>query len=655
MIDVLASVTTVYLASICLTVGATLLAWRTGAGATSRWFVLAGVTVTLWTLGGLAQLFVRGPVQIRTFQATWILRWVAVVAWLVFVMEYTGREWRRPAVVGPVAGLFVVAASSIATSHLHDLVFSGFAVASDPTPHVTFTREIGFALLAGPAFLIIGYVFVALGRVAVATRRESRTQALALAGGVVLPAVIAIAQTTGALPFPWVRWAAVGSCTQMVGVAYGVFGGGLFRFTPIARGEVIEAIDDPIVVTDADRVVVDYNPAAADAFPGLVAGEPLARVAPQLLADTATTDGPHSTDGGDATDSAAIGLVDSEATDVTDSTAIGATESTAIGVTESTATGVVDSTAIGAADTVSVGGTELVPTVEVTVDGRRRTLVVSADPADGGAVIVCRDVTEVEAYAAELERQTEQLDRFASVVSHDLRNPLTVADGYVDMAATATDDERVSDHLDRVASAHDRMGRLIDDTLTLARQGSVVDETERVDVGEAARDAWVYVECEGRLDATRAVGHVVDADPDRLQSAFENLFRNAADHAGSDVTVTVRPTADGFVVADDGPGIPAEDRETVFDEGFTTNDDGTGFGLAIVRSIATAHGAEVSVTESEPGGAAFVFSGFDVETDANREEDATDDGDWATDERRAGATDGGSVIDGGVPTADDES
>ncbi|MBS3761523.1 MAG: ATP-binding protein, partial [Halodesulfurarchaeum sp.] len=100
-----------------------------------------------------------------------------------------------------------------------------------------------------------------------------------------------------------------------------------------------------------------------------------------------------------------------------------------------------------------------------------------------------------------------------------------------------------------------------------------------------------------------------EADPDRLASLLENLFRNAVEHAGPEVTVTVEPTSDGFAVADDGPGIPPEDRETVFESGYTTETDGTGFGLAIVAEVATAHDWSVRVEESDAGGARFVFAG----------------------------------------------
>lgn len=93
---------------------------------------------------------------------------------------------------------------------------------------------------------------------------------------------------------------------------------------------------------------------------------------------------------------------------------------------------------------------------------------------------------------------------------------------------------------------------------------------------------------------------------------LENLFSNAVTHAGADVAVTVGALDGGFYVADDGPGIPEDVRGTVFEAGHSTEEDGTGFGLAIVEAIADAHDWTVSLAESKAGGARFEFTGVDV-------------------------------------------
>lgn len=203
-----------------------------------------------------------------------------------------------------------------------------------------------------------------------------------------------------------------------------------------------------------------------------------------------------------------------------------------------------------------------------------------------------------------LQSQNEQLSEFVSVVSHDLRNPLAIAAGRLDLAA----DECDSPHLDSVERALDRMEVLIDHLLTLARQGKRIGRRSPVDVGDVAVRAWENVET-GNASLDIDEMYSIPADEKRLSQLFENLFRNAVFHAGGDVSVRVGvlPENSGFYVEDDGPGIPPADRQYVFDCGYTT-DGGTGLGLTIVRVVAEAHNWEVHVIDSTAGGARFEFS-----------------------------------------------
>jgi len=219
-----------------------------------------------------------------------------------------------------------------------------------------------------------------------------------------------------------------------------------------------------------------------------------------------------------------------------------------------------------------------------------------------------RDITEYKQREAELERQNDRLERFAGIVSHDLRSPISVATGRIELAKSGIDDGADGEHLDAAMEALDRMGTIVEDTLTLARQGDTVGEVEAVSLSTVAEECWRTTDTGG------ATVEVVDdlrfrADPDRLRNLLGNLFANAVNHGGDDATVRVGTTEGGFYVADDGPGIPPEDRADVFDPGYTTAAGGTGFGLAIVDEIAAAHGWRVSVTESDSGGARFEVEG----------------------------------------------
>ena len=210
---------------------------------------------------------------------------------------------------------------------------------------------------------------------------------------------------------------------------------------------------------------------------------------------------------------------------------------------------------------------------------------------------------------AELRSERDRLEEFASVVSHDLRNPLNVARGRVDLAATERPDD---EHLEVVASALDRMGEIIEETLALAREGKSVDEVDDVEIAECARRCWSRVDT---ADATLRVTKptTVRADHDRLSHVFENLFRNAVEHGGRDVTVRVGTLdgAAGFFVEDDGPGIPADRLDRVRKTGFSTAENGTGFGLSIVERIVDAHGWTLRIDESDDGGARFEIVSVD--------------------------------------------
>jgi PAS domain S-box-containing protein len=243
-----------------------------------------------------------------------------------------------------------------------------------------------------------------------------------------------------------------------------------------------------------------------------------------------------------------------------------------------------------------------------------------------GTLAMYVDVTN-ETHLRALERQNERLDRFSSVVSHDLRNPLHVAKGRLSLARADADgrgsaggrgarrSDEADGHLAAVDRALDRMDALIDDLLTLARDGDRVTEPTAVDLAALVDDCWA-VDVPDADGATLAVetGGAVRADRSRLRQLVGNLLSNAVEHGSTDdgVTVTVGDLPDGgFYVADDGPGVPPAERDAAFERGHSTAADGTGFGLAIVREIADAHGWRVELGESAAGGACVAVRGVE--------------------------------------------
>jgi len=220
--------------------------------------------------------------------------------------------------------------------------------------------------------------------------------------------------------------------------------------------------------------------------------------------------------------------------------------------------------------------------------------------------------------ARRLQHQNDRLDRFASVVSHDLRNPLAVATAATELAR----EECPCDHLADVKDALDRMDAMIDDTLSLAREGRAVEEPEPISLERIATQSWRQVDT-GDVALEVVDDAVIAGDPDRLRNVFENLFRNTVEHGSTssrtesddatDVRVRVGSLEDGFFVEDTGSGIPESDRDQVFEFGYSTEADGTGFGLAIVAEIVEAHAWEIDVTDSEAGGARFEVTGVNVD------------------------------------------
>jgi PAS domain S-box-containing protein len=224
---------------------------------------------------------------------------------------------------------------------------------------------------------------------------------------------------------------------------------------------------------------------------------------------------------------------------------------------------------------------------------------------------ITRDITDRVKRERQLRGQKEQLDEFASVVSHDLRNPLNVAQGRAELMAEDCD----SEHFEPIARSLDRMEEIVSDTLTLARQGQVVADREPIDLVSLVGSCWKNVSTEGgSIEVTDQ--RTILGDRSRLQHVFENLFRNAVQHGGDDVTVRVGTIGDhGIYVEDTGSGIPDDVREEVFEPGYTSSNAGTGFGLTIVKRIAEAHGWNLAITDGDDGGARFEFTDVAVVDD----------------------------------------
>lgn len=236
----------------------------------------------------------------------------------------------------------------------------------------------------------------------------------------------------------------------------------------------------------------------------------------------------------------------------------------------------------------------------IWLESRARNMI--DDPDINGFVVYSRDITDRK----ERERQNNRLQQFATTVSHDLQNPLGVASGRLQMLVESEDMR----HAEPIRKAHGRMEDIIEELLTLAKRGEYIENKSPMHLPQAAKEAWSNVRnADARLEMD--CDRRVVADPGRMQQLLENLIANAIEHGGSDVTVRVGTFDGGFYVEDDGAGLPPEATSRVFESGFTTAEDGIGFGLTIVDEIATAHDWDVRAIEGNSGGARFEFTGVE--------------------------------------------
>jgi signal transduction histidine kinase len=209
---------------------------------------------------------------------------------------------------------------------------------------------------------------------------------------------------------------------------------------------------------------------------------------------------------------------------------------------------------------------------------------------------------------------------FIADASHELRTPLTIIRGQLEVLAAQADpppaELRRVEHMVQAEIA--RVSRLVDDLLLLAKtEQTQFLRPEQIELSSFVSDLWdgLSLIAERRFELGEVPAGVLRADPDRLAQALRNLVANAIDHTTRPeglVRLRVERVGAGsirFSVEDDGPGIPADQRERVFNRFHRTDSarsraaGGTGLGLAIVRAIAVAHGGSAHAGASPEGGA----------------------------------------------------
>lgn len=665
----------VFIIATLISVTVLLFAWRHRYRRGGRAFAAAMGIIVVWTASDALQLMaVDQSAKLLWRTIGYAAHNLGPITLLVFALQYTGREaWVTPRNIGllalePLLVGFVITP----TTTIHGLIWTDLWLST----HAGFaTLEMTFGgwywVNTAYNYVLVLAAITLFVDMATGWKTTHRKQGVALVAGVLPPFMGNLLWVAGITA---IDLTAVGFA--LTGVIWGT---ALYQFrlldlVPVGRHAVLEDIPDGYVVLDADDRVVDLN-AAARSIVGDVVGESAEEVLP-VGADILDRPGDEETeadvtltvDGRTKHYLARVSPLGSDRflgrllflRDVTGERevehryqALIENASDLIIVLEEDWTmryispsaertlGVEPSTLEGTSvferihpDDANRAVEEFQRTLDdpdyeaqleyryrhkdgswIWLESRGRNLV-GDNPVDG-VVVNSREVTARRHREETLRRQKERLDEFASVVSHDLRNPLNVISGRIELAKETGDLE----NLEPAIQATERMNQLVDELLTLARQGQSLGEISGVSLEDAAEEGWSMVDThQGTLEIDDAEVRI-EADRSRLSELFGNLFRNAVDHSEGAVTVRVGTTGDGFYVEDDGPGIPESERAQVFDRGYSTDSRGTGLGLAIVREIATAHDWEIDVTTGSGGGARFEITGVERRTPSVPAED----------------------------------
>lgn len=225
---------------------------------------------------------------------------------------------------------------------------------------------------------------------------------------------------------------------------------------------------------------------------------------------------------------------------------------------------------------------------------------------DRYAIVTHHNITDRKLAEIQSAARQDQLAALLGVLTHDIRNPLNVIEGYAELLATELGE---TPEIESIRRAAVRISEITEATLAFTQSGAL-STVEPVQIGEVAREAWRTVDT-GDAALTVRETPTVHGDRRLLLQLFENLFRNAVEHAGADCAVTVGPLPTGFYVEDNGPGVPESVREPAFLADFSTQGTG-GLGLAIIQSIVQAHGGVLVITDGPGGGARFEVQDIDV-------------------------------------------
>jgi signal transduction histidine kinase len=516
-------------------------------------------SLLLTTLSGFLFIFAASLVIISSSRSVmafgmWMLRvgyWAMGFGFALFTLHITGYYGQlTKRVLSVVYGVYLSLIALSATSPLHNLIILDYGINHEPFTYLYSIPSKAFPVVLGLGYLANFAIAVTLTTKLLTSSRVSRRQFLVPTASILASSVLFTIEYLIYEPAVGVGPIGLGPVLLLGGLTYIAFQEDLTKLNPISRKDVVSSITQPIIITNSNCKVVDYNDAAESIFPQLEGnlGASIESISPDLI---------------DSRTDSAKGLTF---------------------VSEYTTT---------------------------APNGEYREYQVSTEDVYKGGeyygkTLVLSDITKIKINSQNLEQQTDQLEDLTSFVSHDLRNPIASSQQFLDMVEGKNAQEQ--QYINNATESLDRMNTMIEELLTLTRKGQAIEERETVYLKDIVEYAWKISDTQEVILNTESIeGATLYANKNRLYTLFENLFRNIADHGGENTSATVGllSNQNGFYVSDNGTGLP--DDIDIFEKGSSTSENGTGLGLAIANQITEAHGWEIKATESKSGGAQFII------------------------------------------------
>jgi len=536
------------------------ISWRYRDRVTGFPLLVTAVSAAAYAIASFIMPFVSDPL---TWHLVNNIRYplgalIATGSFFIAVEFTQNEQYKHPIVIGIFGFLVLLDATVALTDPIHRLMIAD-----------QFVTETGiYAAVLGPLFWVHVIVGLGIGSVSISillsnlreARGVYRTQNVVLVVALGILAIFFAVQSVAAINdrFDLATVGIVGYCSLIL---WGLFRADLLKTVPVSRETLLKSMDDPVIALNENDVVVDLNAAAIELF---------------SVDDTAIGSDVEAVFAEYPALKTRVGRVELEA-ETRDEITLSRN-----GVTQYYDLLV---SPIVSRDTTS-------PTVNGTL----------------GRIVVLRDITDRKQYETRIENHNRTLERLANVISHDLRSPMATAQNLVTILKLNIDEPNQSAErsLSELEALIGDIEAFASHLPALARESTYVEHPTEFELAPIAAAAWRAVDTDG-LSLLVADEITLSGDPRRLRQVLQNLFQNTAQHARpTATTVTIGHLADrdGFFIEDDGPGIGAAQDNEIFDYGMSTG-DGTGIGLAIVRTIIEAHSWRISVTHSDRGGARF--------------------------------------------------